>query len=173
MHNLTINVMKRLTTIMCCVLLMITGAGLAISNLKSLPQNTIAAGVPHDRPVGMIVSNQLPLDIQLDLDKKASRSRATSVDSVNIIDSVRWVTKTRWKTRYRRSPNITRDGIGNEMAAVNPDSLSAKPKNSDILVREEKTKENVENSKFSSIRLIVDDKVVYSTNDNHSAEGGQ
>lgn len=153
---------------------MIAGVGLAINNLKTLPQNTIAASnLPEDRPVGVIVGNQLPLDIQLDLDKKASKSRATSVDSVNIIDSVRWVTKTRWKTRYRRSHNITHDGIGNEMAAVNPDSLLAKPKNSDILVREEQTKEGSMCSKPIPIQLTVDGKVVYSTNDIHSAEGGQ
>lgn len=166
--------MKRFTTILCCIALMFAGIGLAISNLKTLPQNTIAAGVPHDRPVGMIVSkNQLPLDIQLDLDKRASESRATSKDSVNIIDSVRWVTKTRWKTRYRRVPNISHDGIGNEMATITPDSLSAKPMNNDILVREEKTKEGVVDSKSTSIQLTVDGKVVYSTNDNHSGVGGQ
>lgn len=154
-------------------MLMIAGAGLAISNLNSLPQNTIAASVPHSVPTWNIVGNRLPLDLQLDLDKKASGSRATSKDSINIIDSVRWVTKTRWKTRYRRSPNITHDGTGNEIAAVNPDSLSAKPVNSDILVREEQTKETVTSPKLVPIRLIVDGKVVYSTNDNHSTEGGQ
>lgn len=129
--------------------------------------------MPYDRPVGMRVSNTLPLDFQLSLDKKASESRATSKDSINIIDSVRYITKVRWKTRYRHGPNITRDGIGNELAAVNPDSLSSKPKNRDILVREEQTKEIVTSPKLVPIQLTVDGKVVYSTNDIHSAEGGQ
>ena len=166
--------MKRLTEILCCLFLMVGGIGLAINAYESKPRNTIAAStLPDDRPVGVIVGNQLPLDIQLDLDKKASQSRATSEDSVNIIDSVRWVTKTRWKTRYRRAPNISRDGIGNEMAATTPDSLSAKPMNNDIVVREENTTGSVVGSKPASIQLTVDGKIVYSTNDNHSAEGGQ
>lgn len=166
--------MKRFTTIVCCIALMFAGIGLAVHNLKTLPQNTIAAStLPNDRPVGVIVGNQLPLDIQLDLDKKASESRATSKDSINIIDSVRWVTKTKWKTRYRRAPNISHDGIGNEMAAITPDSLSAKPMNNDIVAREEKATENVMGSKPIPIQLTVGGKIVYSTNDIHSAEGGQ
>ena len=167
--------MKRLTTIICCMCLMIAGAGLAIYHLNALPQNTIAAAnLPIDRPVPVIVgSNSLPLDIQLDLDKKASNSRATPKDSINIIDSVRYITKVKWKTRYRRGPHISHDGTGNEMAAVTPDSLSRKPVNNDMLGREEKPKEGVVASKAASIQLTVDGKIVYSTNDNHSAEDSQ
>jgi hypothetical protein len=154
-------------------MLMIAGAGLAISNLNSLPQNTIAASVPHTIPTWNIVGNRLPLDLQLDLDKKASGSRATSKDSINIIDSVRWVTKTRWKTRYRNVARITHSDTGNEMAAVTPDSLSAKPVNNNTLGREEYPKDNVGTSKVSSIQLTVDGEVVYSKNDNHSGVEGQ
>ena len=165
--------MKRFTTVLCCIMLMVAGAGLAISNLKSLPQNTIAAATPYYRPTPVIVGNTLPLDIQRDLNKKDSLSRATSKDSINIIDSVRWVTKTRWKTRYRDEARITHHDTGNEMAAVTPDSLSAKPVNNSTLGREEYPKDSVGTSKVSSIQLTVDGKVVYSKNDNHSGVEGQ
>ena len=165
--------MKRFTTILCCVCLMIAGAGLALSRLQSLPQNTIAAAVPYDRPVGVIVGDTLPTDIQLDLDKLISKRATSAKDSVNIIDSVRWVTKTRWKTRYRDAAHITHDGTGNALAATTPDGLPSKPANNDMLGREEQPKDSVATSKVASIQLIVDDKVVYSTNDNHSADGSQ
>ena len=154
---------------------MIAGAGLALAHLDGSPQNTIAAAnMPINRPVPVIVgSNSLPLDIQLDLDKRASKSRATFKDSVNIRDSIRYITKVRWKTRYRRGAHITHDGTGNELAAVTPDSLSKKPVNNDMLVREEKTKDGVVASKAASIQLTVDGKVVYSTNDIHSGVEGQ
>ena len=166
--------MKRLTTILCCMLLMIGGAGLALNSYLSKPQNTIAAAnLPDYRPVGVTVGNNLPLDIQLDLDKRASKSRATSKDSINIIDSVRYITKVRWKTRYRRGARITRDGTGTDLAAINPDSLSKMPVNNDMLVREEKAKDGVATPKVASIQLTVDGKVVYSTNDIHSGVGSQ
>jgi hypothetical protein len=155
--------------------MMIAGAGLAINHLHELPQNTLAAAnLPVNRPVPVIVgSNSLPLDIQLDLDKKASKSRATPKDSINIIDSVRYITKVKWKTRYRRGAHITHNGTGNELAAVNPDSLSKKPANNDMLVREEKTKDSVIAPKAIPIQLTVGGKVVYSTNDIHSGVEGQ
>ena len=165
--------MKRFTTILCCIALMIAGAGLAISNLKSLPQNTIAAATPYYRPTPVIVGRTLPPAYRCELGEKDSESRATSKDSVNIIDSVRWVTKTRWKTRYRNVARITHNGTGNEMAAVTPDSLSAKPVNNNTLDREEHSKDSVVSSKGTSIQLTVDGEVVYSRNDNHSGVEGQ
>jgi hypothetical protein len=154
---------------------MIGGVGLAVNSYLSKPTNTVAAAnMPIDRPVPVIVdSNSLPLDIQLDLDKKASKSRATPKDSINIIDSVRYITKVKWKTRYRRGAHITHDGTGNKLAAVNPDSLSKKPANNDMLVREEKTKDSVIAPKAIPIQLTVGGKVVYSTNDIHSGVEGQ
>lgn len=140
---------------------MIAGAGVAIDRLYSMPQNTIAAAnMPDYRPVPVIVGDSLPLDIQLDLDKKASKSRATPKDSINIIDSVRYITKVKWKTRYRHGPHISHDGTGNEMAAVNPDSLSRKPVNHDMVDRTENTTDTIGAPK-ASIILTVDGKEVY------------
>lgn len=153
--------MKRFTTVLCCLCLMIAGAGLAMVKFNDMPQNTIAAAtMPDYRPVPVIVGDSLPLDIQLDLDKKASKSRATSKDSINIIDSVRYITKVRWKTRYRHGPHISRDGTGNEMAAVNPDSLSRMPANHDMVDRTENTTDTIGAPK-ASIILTVDGKEVY------------
>ena len=165
--------MKRFTTIICCVMLMIAGAGLAISNLKIKPQNTIAAATPYYRPTLSIVGNTTPPAYRCELGEMDSESRATSKDSINIIDSVRWITKTRWKTRYRDAAHITHHDTGNEMAATTPDSLSPKPANIDMLGREEYPKDSVETSKVSSIQLTVDGEIVYSKNDNHSGVGGQ
>ena len=166
--------MKRLTTIICCICMMIAGAGLAINHLHELPQNTLAAAnMPTYRPVPVIVgSNSLPLDIQLDLDKKASKERATSdtITSDSVLDKVKPVKQ---KTRSKKRAHITHSGPGNPLASVTPDSLSSKPANKDMLDREEQSKENVVPSKGTSIQLIVNGVVVYSINDNHSAEGGQ
>ena len=166
--------MKRLTTIICCICLMIAGAGLAISNLNQLPQNTIAAAnLPIDRPVPVIVgSNSLPLDIQLDLDKRASEKRATSdtIASDSVLDKVKPVKQ---KARSKKRAHITHSSPGNPLAAVTPDSLSSRPANKDMLDREEKSKENVVPSKGASIQLIVNGVVVYSVNDNHSGVEGQ
>lgn len=166
--------MKRFTTFLCCIALMIAGAGLAISNLKVKPQNTIAAATPYYRPVPAIVGRTLPPAYQCELGEKDSESRATSIrDSINIVDSVRWITKTRWKTRYRDDAHITHCGTGNELAATTPDSLSSKPVNIDMLGREEYPKDSVESSKGSSIQLTVDGEIVYSKNDNHSGVKSQ
>lgn len=166
--------MKRLTTIICCICMMIAGAGLAINHLHELPQNTLAAAnMPTYRPVPVIVgSNSLPLDIQLDLDKKASEKRATSdtIASDSVLNTVKPVKQ---KARSKKRAHITHSGPGNPLASVTPDSLSSKPANKDMLDREEKSKENVVSSKGTSIQLIVNGVVVYSINDNHSAEGGQ
>ena len=167
--------MKRLTTIICCICMMIAGAGLAINHLHELPQNTLAAAnLPvYNRPVPVIVgSNSLPLDIQLDLDKKASKERATSdtISSDSKLDKINTVKK---KARSKKRVRITHSGPGNPLASVTPDSLSSKPANKDMLDREEQSKENVVPSKGTSIQLIVNGVVVYSINDNHSAEGGQ
>ena len=166
--------MKRFTTILCCIALMIAGAGLAVSNLKSLPQNTIAAATPYYRPTLPVVGNVLPPALQCELGEKDSHARATSAkDSINIIDSVRWVTKTKWKTRYRDVDRITTHDTGTDTTATTPDSLLLSPECTDMLGREEYPKDDVESSKGSSIQLTVDGEIVYSKNDNHSAEGCQ
>lgn len=166
--------MKRFTTILCCIALMIAGAGLAVSNLKSLPQNTIAAATPYYRPTLPVVGNILPPAYRCELGEKDSEPRATSSkDSINIIDSVRWVTKTKWKTRYRDVDRITTHDTGTDTTATTPDSLLLSPECTDMLGREEYPKDDVESSKGPSIQLTVDGEVVYSKNDNHSAEGCQ
>ena len=166
--------MKRLTTIICCICMMIAGAGLAINHLHELPQNTLAAAnMPTYRPVPVIVgSNSLPLDIQLDLDKKASKERATSdtISSDSKLDKINTVKK---KTRSKKRAHITHSGPGNPLASVTPDSLSSKPANKDMLDREEQSKENVVPPKGASIQLIVNGVVVYSVNDNHSGVESQ
>ena len=166
--------MKRLTTIICCICMMIAGAGLAINHLHELPQNTLAAAnMPAYRPVPVIVgSNSLPLDIQLDLDKKASKERATSdtISSDSKLDKINTVKK---KARSKKRAHITHSGPGNPSASVTPDSLSSKPANKDMLDREEQSKENVVPSKGASIQLIVNGVVVYSVNDNHSGVESQ
>lgn len=166
--------MKRLTTIICCICMMIAGAGLAINHLHELPQNTLAAAnLPVDRPVPVIVgSNSLPLDIQLDLDKKASEKRATSdtITSDSVLNTVKPIKQ---KARSKKRARITHSSLGNPLASVTPDSLSRKPTNHDTLDREEKSKEGVVAPKATSIQLIINGVVVYSVNDNHSAEEGQ
>lgn len=166
--------MKRLTTIICCTCMMIAGAGLAINHLHELPQNTLAAAnMPAYRPVPVIVgSNSLPLDIQLDLDKKASKERATSdtIASDSVLNTVKPIKQ---KARSKKRARITHSSLGNPLASVTPDSLSRKPTNYDTLGREEQPKDTVVISKITSIKLIINDKIVYSKNDNHSAEEGQ
>jgi hypothetical protein len=153
---------------------MIAGAGLAIAHLDNLPQNTIAAAnMPIDRPVPVIVgSNSLPLDIQLDLDKRASEKRATSdtIASDSVLNTVKPVKQ---KARSKKRAHITHSSPGNPLAAVTPDSLSSRPANKDMLGREEQPKETVIISKIKSIKLIINDTLVYSKNDNHSGVEGQ
>lgn len=166
--------MKRLTTIICCICMMIAGAGLAINHLHELPQNTLAAAnMPAYRPVPVIVgSNSLPLDIQLDLDKKASEKRATSdtITSDSVLNTVKPIKQ---KARSKKRARITHSSLGNPLASVTPDSLSRKPTNHDTLDREEKSKEGVVAPKATSIQLIINGVVVYSVNDNHSGVESQ
>ena len=77
------------------------------------------------------------------------------------------------KARSKKRARITHSDLGNPLASVTPDSLSRKPTNYDTLGREEQTKDTVVISKITSIKLIINDKIVYSKNDNHSAEEGQ
>ena len=166
--------MKRFTTFLCCIALMIAGAGLAISNLKVKPQNTIAAATPYYRPVPAIVGRTLPPAYRCELGEMDSDSRATSSkDSINIIDSVRWVTKTRWKTRYRDIDPLAIHDTENDTTATTPDSLLLKSVSTNMLGREEYPKDSVESSKVSSIQLTVDGEIVYSKNDNHSGVKSQ
>ena len=151
---------------------MIAGISLAIWNNPVGHHQQISAAQPLQWAVNK--SNVLPLDLQLSLDN--GQHRETSIkDSINIVDSVRWVTKTRWKTRYKNvADRTTAREVGKHLVAVTPDSM---PKNPTIIStledREEQPNEAVDTSKVSSIQLIVDGNVVYSKDDNHSAEEGK
>lgn len=150
--------MKRLTTIICCCLLMITGVSVAFFDRGPTSQQTITA-----QPVlhwSQNTSGQLPLDIRLTAEQRQS-TNVTPRDSINIIDSVRYVEKIRWKTRYKTPANsdIKRQDA-EELTAVTPDSMPKIPYNNDIVVREEQTTDSVGPPK-GSITLIVDDEIVY------------
>jgi len=161
--------MKRITTIICCVAMMILGVATAFMNFQ-FPSNKIAMAQPA--PI-QFVRPGMPLDLQLDLDKRLSRESSPIKDSINIIDSIRWETKIRWKTRYKDAPERTAAReVGTHPLAVTPDSMKKNPAEMCTVVREEKATDIVDTPKVSSIQLIVDDKIVYSSNDNHSAEEG-
>ena len=164
--------MKQITTLFCCVCLMIAGISLAVWKDSTKHHQQIVAAQPLQWAPNK--SNVLPLDLQLSLNN--GQHRETSVkDSVNIVDSVRWVTKTRWKTRYKDLANRTEAReAGKHLAAVTPDSMPKNPaKVCTLEDREEQPSEAVDTSKVSSIQLIVDGNVVYSKDDNHSAEEGK
>lgn len=162
--------MKQFTTMICCVCLMIAGISLAIwDNPMGKHQQLVAAPVPQ-----WGANSLVPLDLKLNLDKGLSRESSIR-DSVHIRDSVRITEKVKWKVRYKNvaARTVARDE-GMHLAAVTPDSMPNAPSlNNSTLGREEQPKEIVDTSKVSSIQLTVDGKVVYSRNDNHSAEESQ
>lgn len=164
--------MRRLTTIICCVAMMILGVATAFQNFK-FPSNKVAMAQPVPQPI-VFDRPGLPLDVQFDLDKRLSRESPKVKDSINIIDSVRWETKIRWKTRYKYvADRTTARDSGMHPLAVNPDSMKLALSNNSTMGREEQPKDSVVASKATSIKLIVDDELVYSKNDNHSGVGGQ
>lgn len=163
--------MKRLTSIVCCLALMITGVSLVLYDRGHVPSNTITA-----QPVLQWAPNAtgLPLDLRLSSDTGSYRETPIK-DSINIIDSVRVVEKVRWKTRYKIVADHTEHReAGVNLTAVNPDSLPVNLASNSMSGREEKPDENMCSSKEHLIQLSVDGQVVYSSeNDNHSTEEGQ
>lgn len=163
--------MKRITTIICCALLMVAGISLAVYNKGTVSHQTVMAAQPLQWNVQ---PGSLPLDVKLDFDKRLSHETPKIKDSINIIDSVRIVEKVRWKTRYKNVADRTAAReVGEHLMPVNPDSMSNEPTLISTLGREEKPSEVVDTSKVSSIQLTVNGKIVYSKNDNHSTEGSQ
>lgn len=165
--------MKPITTVFCCICLMIAGAFLALHRSDMRKYNQIHAEQPAQFMWNVPKGNVLPLDLQLDLEKRQT-ANVTPRDSINIIDSIRYIDKVRWKTRYvdaneRTSARI----IGKHLDAINPDSLAKCPINECTPEREEQPGEIVGVSKTPSIQLTIDGDVVYSTDDNHSTEEGQ
>lgn len=166
--------MKRITTIICCVAMMILGVATAFQNFS--PSSNSAMQAATTESTQLVWANDsrstLPLDIQLDLDKRLSH--ASSKDSVRIRDSVVYVYKTKWKTRYKSVADRTAAReAGEHLTAITPDSLPNNPAITSTMGREEKPIEVVDVSKTPSIQLSVDGQIVYSSNDNHSAEEGQ
>ena len=162
--------MKRITTIVCCVALMIAAVALAKFNHNTVDHQTVMAAQPLQWNVQ---PGNLPLDIKLDFDKRLSHE-APIKDTVYIRDSVRVIEKIRWKTRYKSvADRTTAREVGEHLTPVTPDSMSNEPTLISTLGREEKPSEVVDTSKVSSIQLTVNGKLVYSKNDNHSTEGGQ
>lgn len=155
--------MKRLTTILCCMMFMVSGVFIALQNFSWPGHQTVNAQPP---PLQWAVHGKLPLDLQLDLDKRLSTNESPNIrDSVVLRDSV--VTKIHWKTRYKVVPS-TKDTTP---LTANPDCMAEKDS---ALVREEQTKDTVGITKVPSIQLSVDGQIVYSSeNDNHSGVRGQ
>jgi hypothetical protein len=163
--------MKRITTIICCALLMVAGISLAIYNKGTVNHQTVMAAQPLQWNVK---PGTLPLDIQFDLDKRLTREVPKTKDTVIIRDSVRIIEKIQWKTRYKTIAERTAAReVGEHLAAVNPDSMLREPTINSTLEREEKSSEVVDTSKVSSIQLTVNGEIVYSKNENHSTGEGQ
>lgn len=150
---------------------MVAGVSLVIYDKgDSIKGNTITA-----QPVLQWAPNVTGMPLDLRLNSEAGTNREIPIrDSINIIDSVRYIDKVRWKTRYKNVADRTAAReVGMHPAAINPDSLPENLAIISTLGREEKPNDSVDVSKISSIQLTVDGKIVYSRNDNHSAEEGQ
>lgn len=167
--------MKRLTTIVCSICFMIAGIALAIYEPNTHGNEIQASPLVWNIPKG----NVIPLDLQLDLEKRQSNNVPVK-DSINIQDSIRYIYKVKYV--YRPKPEdsdkcvaarTTARNVGQHLAAVTPDSLPMNPALTGTPDREEQPGETVVTSKATSIQLTVDGNVVYSTDDNHSTEGGQ
>lgn len=171
--------MKKLTTILCAICFMIGGISLAIHDHEVRKTNEIMAS-PPGQLVWNVPKRNIPLDLQLDLEKRQLNESPVK-DSVNIRDSVNYIYKVKYiykkKERENRIENAadrtTAREAGMHLAAVTPDSLPTNPAEICTLDREEQPSEGVGVSKMPSIQLTVDGNVVYSTDDNHSTEGGQ
>ena len=149
---------------------MVAGISLAVYDTKPSGNTIQASPITWNIPKG----NVIPLDLQLDLEKRQVHEAPNVKDSVNIIDSVRYIDKVRWKVRYKNvADRTTAREAGQHLTAVNPDSLPMNPAIIGTPDREEQPGETVVASKATSIQLTVDGNVVYSTDDNHSTEGGQ
>lgn len=162
--------MKRFTTIVCCICLMVAGVSLVIYDNNDRAYNTITA-----QPVLQWAPNVTGMPLDLRLNSQASTNHESPIrDSINIIDSVRVVEKVKWKVRYKNVADRTAAReAGTHPAAITPDSLPENLAINSTLGREEKPNEIVDATKAPSIQLTVDGKLVYSTNDNHSTGESQ
>lgn len=153
--------------------MMILGVATAFQNFSPSSNNVMQAATISSEPLAWVnTGGKLPLDLQLDLDKRLDRESPKVRDSVVIRDSI--VTKIRWKTRYKNVADRTAAReAGEHLVSVTPDSLPNSLAITSTVGREEKPIETVGTSKVPSILLAVDGEVVYSRNENNSAEEGQ
>lgn len=153
--------------------MMILGVATAFQNFSPSSNNVMQAATISSEPLAWVnTGGKLPLDLQLDLDKRLDRESPKVRDSVVIRDSV--ITKIRWKTRYKNVADRTAAReAGEHLVSVTPDSLPNSLAITSTMGREEKPIETVGTSKVPSILLAVDGEVVYSRNENNSAEEGQ
>lgn len=148
--------MKRFTTILCSVCFMMCGAFLALSQQDLQPPG---ANTAQAAPTVLPVLNKLPLEVQLSSDKRQT-------DTVMIHDTVQ-VTNTVYK-RVPKLKCITDTLVLPMLMPGPPVPLPVSYLSGD---REEYTPVLMQSPKQSIIRLTVDGKVVYETeNDIHSTE---
>ena len=172
MFSLNLYVMKRVTTIICCMCLMLAGAFLALHEFDINKHIQIQAGQPAPLVWNIPKGNVIPLDLQLDLEKRQTSDFVK--DSINIVDSIRWVDKYVYKVKYKTvSDRTTARNVGEHIEAVTPDSLPVCPTEICAPEREEQPGEIVGVPKTPSVQLTIDGNVVYSTDDIHSTGEGQ
>ena len=165
--ELNLSKMKNVTTILCSIAFLVAGWLLATEESEgsfefNKHQTLSAATMPQNNVVSM-----LPLDVQLDLGKRTQLTDTVEkqhdtiyVDRPQVLvinkkrsgnDPPKGVTDYAWM--FRNPVNMSTDTVSNKV----------------ILAREEKTREcNVGTPDSTTIQLIVDGRVVYSKNDNHS-----
>ena len=157
---------------------MIAGIALALHDWD-MHSNEVQASTTSQLMWNIPKGNVIPLDLQLDLEKRQSNNVPVK-DSINIRDSINYIYKVKYV--YRPKPGdsnkivadrTTAREVGQHLAAVTPDSLPMNPTTIGTPDREEQPGEAVVTPKVTSIQLTVDGNVVYSTDDNHSVEGGQ
>jgi hypothetical protein len=159
--------MKHVTTVLCSIAFLIAGWLLAIENKEgsfefNKHQTLSAATIPHSNVVSM-----LPLDVQLDLGK-----RTQSTDSVEKQHDTVYVDRPQILViNKKHQGNDPPKGVTDYAWMFhNPVNMSTGTvSNKKIPDREEKTGErDVGTPDSTTIQLIVDGRVVYSKNDNHS-----
>ncbi len=157
--------MRYVTSIICCLAFAIAGILLAIhdNNVKELAltkhQTLNAATLPVIRP------QMLPLDVQLDLGKRFSKTDTVEIHDTFFVDKPQIIVINKKSSKVNSPKKAT---VYDKVKFTPELTLNNPVSNKGISDREEKTEEIVDSSKESSIQLIVDGKIVYSKNVNHS-----
>lgn len=170
--ELNLSKMKNVTTILCSIAFLVAGWLLATEESEgsfefNKHQTLSAATMPQSNVVSM-----LPLDVQLDLGK-----RTQLTDTVGKQHDTIYVDRPQVLViNKKRSGNNPPKGVTDYVWMFrNPVNMSTDTVNNKvILAREEKTREcDVGTPDSTTIQLIVDGRVVYSKNDNHSTGESQ